>query len=304
MSPSSTSKPYKIAVLLCDTPLPAIVASQGDYGRIFETLFRNALREAGGPETEFVVDAYDVRNEQVYPQDVDQYDAVLLTGSAASAYENLEWINKLVDYVRFLTKEKPQIRLIGICFGHQIIARALGGECVPNDGKWEIGVTEIDLTEIGQKLLGVSTLVRAHTAYSRAGANLEDVLLTARGIHLLRYCIQNLEQMHRDHVPSVPPNFHLLGSTSVSPNQGMVQLYPDASPDSVSPSDVHIFTVQGHPEFHKKITEEIVKARHATGVLSNELVDDYQRRADWRNDGPGVVGKTLWNILRASREKQ
>ena len=84
MSTSYTSKPYKIAVLLCDTPLPAIVASQGDYGRIFETLFRNALREAGGPETEFVVDAYDVRNEQVYPQDVDQYDAVLLTGSGRS----------------------------------------------------------------------------------------------------------------------------------------------------------------------------------------------------------------------------
>ncbi|KAH9896838.1 class I glutamine amidotransferase-like protein [Cubamyces lactineus] len=267
-----SSKPYKIAVLLCDTPLPAILASQGDYGAIFETLFRNALREAGGPETKFVVDAYDVRNEQVYPKDVDQYDAVLLTGSAASAYENLEWINKLVDYVRFLSKEKPQIRLIGICFGHQIIARALGGECVPNDGKWEIGVTEINLTEIGQKLLGVSTL--------------------------------NLEQMHRDHVPRVPPNFRLLGSTSVAPNQGMVQLYPDASPDSVSPADVHIFTVQGHPEFHKKITEEIVKARHATGVLSDELVDDYQRRADWRNDGPGVVGKTLWEILRASREKQ
>ncbi|KAI0325131.1 class I glutamine amidotransferase-like protein [Cubamyces sp. BRFM 1775] len=307
MSSSSTSKPYKIAVLLCDTPLPAILASQGDYGAIFEALFRNALREAGGPETEFVVDAYDVRNEMVYPKDVDQYDAVLLTGSAASAYENLDWINKLVDYVRFLSKDKPQIRLIGICFGHQIIARALGGECVPNDGKWEIGVTEIDLTEIGQKLLGVSTLVRdptTHITSSRAGANLGDILLTAHGIHLLRFCIQNLEQMHRDHVPKVPPNFHLLGSTSVAPNQGMVQLYPGASPESVSPADVHIFTVQGHPEFHKRITEEIVKARHSTGALSDELVGDYQRRADWRNDGPGVVGKTLWEILRASREKQ
>ncbi|KAI0360714.1 class I glutamine amidotransferase-like protein [Trametes cingulata] len=269
MSASSNSRPYKIAVLLCDTPLPAILASQGDYGAIFETLFRNSLQAVGDRDVEFVVDAYDVRNEQVYPKDVDQYDAVLLTGSAASAYENLDWINKLTDYVRFLAKEKPHIRLIGICFGHQIIARALGGECVPNDGKWEVGITEIDLTDIGQRLLGVSKL--------------------------------NLEQMHRDHVPAVPPSFHLLGSTSIAPNQGMVELYPDASPESITPANVHIFTVQGHPEFHKSITEEIVKARHSTGVLNKDIVDDYASRADWRNDGPSVVGKTLWEILRASR---
>ncbi|CDO75289.1 hypothetical protein BN946_scf184334.g7 [Trametes cinnabarina] len=113
MPSSSSSKSYKIAVLLCDTPIPAVLASQGDYGAIFATLFRNSLKAAGDPNVQFEVDAYDVRNDQEYPKDVDQYDAVLLTGSAASAYENLEWINKLVDYVRFLAKEKPQIRLIG-----------------------------------------------------------------------------------------------------------------------------------------------------------------------------------------------
>lgn len=48
---------------------------------------------------------------------------------------------------------------IGICFGHQIIARAMGGECVPNDGKWEIGITTVDLTPLGQSIFGASTLV-------------------------------------------------------------------------------------------------------------------------------------------------
>lgn len=38
----------------------------------------------------------------------------------------------------------------GICFGHQIIARALGSVCVPNDGKWEIGTTDMELTDIGR----------------------------------------------------------------------------------------------------------------------------------------------------------
>ena len=43
--------------------------------------------------------------------------------------------------------------------------------------------------------------------------------------------------MHRDHVPAVPPSFHLLGSTAISANQGMVRLYPGASPEAVEPAE-------------------------------------------------------------------
>ena len=49
---------------------------------------------------------------------------------------------------------------IGICFGHQIIAHALGAECVLNvlngepGGVWELGPTKIHLTEIGKQLFG------------------------------------------------------------------------------------------------------------------------------------------------------
>ncbi|RPD65431.1 class I glutamine amidotransferase-like protein [Lentinus tigrinus ALCF2SS1-7] len=263
----SSPNPFRIAILLCDTPIPPVLAEQGDYGSIFRELFRKS--RPSDSNVEFIADAFDVRNKQEYPENIDIYDAVLLTGSAASAYENLDWINRLIEYVQYLVKKKPHIRIFGICFGHQIVARALGGECVPNGGNWEVGVTKIDLTATGKKLFGVSEL--------------------------------NVEQMHRDHVPAVPPSFHLLGSTSIAPNHGMVQLYDGASPDSVSPADVHIFTIQGHPEFNKKITEEIVKSRHSSGILSNEIVDDFDRRSDWRNDGVDVVGKTLWKILRAAR---
>lgn len=108
--------------------------------------------------------------------------------------------------------------------------------------------------------------------------------------------------MHRDHVPAVPPSFHLLASSPVCMNQGMIQLYPGApAPDASAPADVHIFTVQGHPEFHKAITDEIVAARSATGLFSEEMVKDYRERAEWRHDGVDVVGKAIWNILRAAR---
>lgn len=47
----------------------------------------------------------------------------------------------------------------GICFGHQIVARALGGSCVPNDGRWEIGPCEIDMTDLGKQIFGLDVLV-------------------------------------------------------------------------------------------------------------------------------------------------
>jgi GMP synthase-like glutamine amidotransferase len=49
--------------------------------------------------------------------------------------------------------------ITGICFGHQIFGRALGGGCVLNN-KWEIGPTTINLSNLGKTLFGVDTLVR------------------------------------------------------------------------------------------------------------------------------------------------
>jgi GMP synthase-like glutamine amidotransferase len=51
----------------------------------------------------------------------------------------------------------------GICFGHQIIAMALGGTCVPNGGVWEVGVVDVTLTQAGKELFATDneTLVRA-----------------------------------------------------------------------------------------------------------------------------------------------
>lgn len=83
---SSSSNQFRIAVLLCDTPIAPVLAAQGDYGEIFRTLFRKSLetiqsKSPSGSDTNFVVDAFDVRNKLEYPENVDLYDAVLLTGS-------------------------------------------------------------------------------------------------------------------------------------------------------------------------------------------------------------------------------
>jgi len=251
-----------LALLICGSLSPILHEQYGDYDAVFETFFRNSLPN----DTKFTLDPYDVQKMEYPPEEsIDKYDAIVLTGSAASAYENIEWINKLVDFVALVAENKPRIKLIGICFGHQIIGRALGGECVPNGGKWEVGPTTVDLTDLGKEFFGVSTF--------------------------------NIQQMHRDHVPAVPPTFQLLGSTSVSVNQGMVRFSPHAAPEQRSLSDVQIFTLQGHPEFDKGIVSGLVEVRSNTGVFSEDVAADAERRKDWQNDGIPVVGKAIWAVL-------
>ena len=60
-----------------------------------------------------------------YPLDIDECDAYLITGSKASSYDDEQWIHDLKKFIQSLNKNKK--KLIGICFGHQIIAEALGG---------------------------------------------------------------------------------------------------------------------------------------------------------------------------------
>ncbi|KAI0343866.1 class I glutamine amidotransferase-like protein [Trametopsis cervina] len=252
----------RLALFICDTPIPTVLAQDGDYTEIFGNLWQKSFPK-DDPSLKYEMDSFDVRNKMEYPEDIDRYQAVVYTGSAASAYENLEWINKLVEYTAYLAKEKPHIKLIGICFGHQIIARALGEECVPNGGKWEVGPTTLDLTDLGKKLFDAETL--------------------------------NIQQMHRDHVPKVPASCHLLASTAISGNQGFVR-YATGTSDA-SPKDIQIFTVQGHPEFTERIVATVVDARSATGVIDPTTAADARRRAQWRNDGVDVIAKAIWKIL-------
>ncbi|KAI5826439.1 class I glutamine amidotransferase-like protein [Schizophyllum commune Tattone D] len=271
MSAPTTHTPPRLALLLCDTPMPAVQREYGDYAQIFRDLLRNALPASkagsdGDASPPFILDAFDVVHKMEYPkeEEMETYDAVLLTGSAASAYDDVPWINKLVDWVRHIAQDKPQIRIFGICFGHQIVGRALGGTCEPS-GHWEVGPTPFRLTEVGKNVFGG-----------------KDELY--------------LQQMHRDHVPAIPAGFELLGSTPVCPNQGMVQFY-EGEGAATDPRRIHILTVQGHPEFTAEIVDKMVDARAASGVIPADTAKDYARRRAWTNDGVTVVGRVIWASL-------
>ena len=75
-----------------------------------------------------------------FPEGAEDADGWIITGSRHGAYENHDWIAPLEDLIRdIVVQERP---LIGVCFGHQIIAQALGGKVEKFDGGWAVGATE------------------------------------------------------------------------------------------------------------------------------------------------------------------
>lgn len=128
-----------IGILQAGHPPDPIIQSRGD----FDVMFADLLSGHG-----FTFTAWDVEH-MVFPPDVHAADGWLITGSRHGAYEDHDFIAPLEAFIR--TAFDADVPTVGICFGHQIIAQALGGTVVKFDDGWSIGNHIYDTCE-GEKL--------------------------------------------------------------------------------------------------------------------------------------------------------
>lgn len=87
--------------------------------------------------------------EGEFPADVHDCDGWLITGSRHGVYEDHPWIPPLEQFIR--DAFAARVPVVGICFGHQIVAQAMGGKVERHDGGWAVGATEYDFS--GEKLV-------------------------------------------------------------------------------------------------------------------------------------------------------
>jgi len=172
----------KLGVLLCDHVQTALQKEFGDYIDMFE----QAITAADDSISIVFYPVVDGR----FPENIDECDAYMATGSKASVNDNLPWINQLERFVwQLFLVNKP---LVGICFGHQMIAKALGGKVTVSAKDWGIGVTRAK--------------VHAHKPW---------MLSTASNIQVV--------VSHKEQISLLPPETQVLIGNNFCPN-GMIQV--------------------------------------------------------------------------------
>jgi GMP synthase-like glutamine amidotransferase len=122
-----------VGLLESDQVPPNLRHLGGGYREMFEAFLRPQL-----PQLRFSY--YDVCGGKL-PAAADECDAYFCTGSRYSVYEPLDWIAALQAFVRALHEHRKPF--VGICFGHQILAQALGGEVARAPQGWGVGVHEM-----------------------------------------------------------------------------------------------------------------------------------------------------------------
>ena len=122
-----------IGILAADLVDEPLRRHFGDYSEMISTLFGRSGTEPFKFHTFAVY-------EQEYPRAIDDCDAYVISGSRKSCYDPDSWIARLIEYVKELHTQ--QKKTIGICFGHQCMALALGGDVAKSYKGWGVGVHE------------------------------------------------------------------------------------------------------------------------------------------------------------------
>jgi GMP synthase-like glutamine amidotransferase len=228
-----------ICMLNADAPVPVVAAERAPtYGRIFHNLLSSAAannkssRNSSNQAIHITSTDFDVTKNE-YPTSIADFDAIIISGSANSAYDELPWIRKLTRWTKDLYEKEPGVKIFGSCFGHQLVCQALlqdHGVKVEKDPKgWELGVKEITLDQqFCHEFFG-------HEEHERDS----DVKK------------MRLQFVHHDHVvvpdrKALPGSWTTLGSTQHCAIQGMYD-------------SGRVLTFQGHFEFDRFINSETIR---------------------------------------------
>ena len=240
-----------IGILKTDAVRPEWVPAFGEYPDMFERLVRGADSSAGF--TTWDVEA------GIHPSEgeIDSVDGFIITGSKSSVYDDKSWIRDLEGLIQTLHAKRK--KMVGICFGHQIIAKALGGLVSKSEKGWGVGINVYDLTDLPFEPADEAGMNKADTKRTTDSAQtqilepqtLEPLTLEHKILEHknLEHKTLKLVASHQDQVEALPPGARTIATNAHCENAGFVM-------------GDHIFTLQGHPEFIPDYAEVIMALRY------------------------------------------
>ena len=167
----------KIGILQCDSVLDEYQSTFGDYPQMFISLFQKI-------DLNLTFTTYDLRKGAL-PLSVDECDAYITTGSRLSVYDDIPWLPQLQHFISEISQSN--IKLVGICFVHQLIADLFSGKTEKSTKGWGVGVAKNKIAS--QK--------KWMNPYQR------DLKIVVS---------------HQDQVINLPPKAELIGTSGFCPN--------------------------------------------------------------------------------------
>jgi len=226
----------RIGILKTGRPPRPAIPEFGTYPDMFMNLL--------GPEA-YVWTTY-AADEGEYPAAPEDNDAYIVTGSAAGVYDSDPWIGQLLDFLR---AAKGRAKLVGVCFGHQAMAQAFGGQVIKSPKGWGIGEHVYDV-------------VRQ-----------EPFMDSASPIRL--------PASHQDQVVGLPPGAEIMAASAFTPMAGLA--YRDQPAISIQPHP------EFDPAYAKALIEArrgkvYPDAEADAAIASYAGVDDRARVGRWIGD--------------------
>ncbi|WP_423906686.1 homoserine O-acetyltransferase/O-succinyltransferase family protein [Candidatus Spongiihabitans sp.] len=205
------NNPLSVGLLLCDDVDQSAQAQYGNYAQMFQN---------GVDPSKKSISLTPIRcfEGEALPQPT-EYDGYIITGSRCGAYEDLPWIGVLQAFIQESWEQKTKV--VGICFGHQLIAHSLGGKTEKAAAGWGFGIHSAKIIDRKPWMTDTDNLNRD------------------------RY---NLIVIHQDQVVNVPPQFKTIAENDFCPNSMIV-------------ADNKMLGIQGHPEFNKAFCRERAEFR-------------------------------------------
>lgn len=221
-----------IGILETGSPPTPLDEGFGSYGDMFRRLL--------GPAFRFTM--FDVRNGDL-PPSPRTCEAYLITGSASGVYDGDPWIAALEAFVRGLDGD---VKILGVCFGHQLLAQAFGGRVEKSAKGWGLGLQTYAVTNRPYWMDEVETF--------------------------------SLPASHRDQVVEPPPQSVVLAASDFTPYAALAypgrlaasfQAHPEFSPDYAAAL------------IESRRGRSIDEAQAAAATASQAQPNDSQRVAIW-----------------------
>ncbi|WP_417514625.1 glutamine amidotransferase-related protein [Marinobacter sp.] len=160
----------KIGILAAGITPDDLLPEFGSYADMFKRLFRQA-----GFSFDYLT--FDVRDND-FPASARDCDAWVVTGSKANVYEDLPWMRRLKSLI--LEIYNADLPTVGICFGHQIIAEAFGGDVNKDPKGWGVGLHRYEMVPGGGPGAGM-------TGFTLSAMHQDQVLVKPDSAKVLAY---------------------------------------------------------------------------------------------------------------------